>query len=70
VSATQDRQIDRLAAGKPVKCITDFIGRGSWIRTNDLQYPKLISDISQSVLQLPEADKTLCLLTLLAPEVS
>jgi hypothetical protein len=19
----------------------DFIGRGSWIRTNDLQYPKL-----------------------------
>jgi hypothetical protein len=21
--------------------VIDFIGRGSWIRTNDLQYPKL-----------------------------
>jgi hypothetical protein len=38
---TQDKQVGRWAAGKPVKCMTDFIGRGSWIRTNDLQYPKL-----------------------------
>jgi hypothetical protein len=24
-----------------MKEVPDFIGRGSWIRTNDLQYPKL-----------------------------
>ena len=28
-------------------------GRGSWIRTNDLQYPKLKMAISPSILKLP-----------------
>src|SRR6266852_2006553 len=46
------------------------LGRGSWIRTNDLQYPKLISHVSRSVLQLPQAAITLYLSILLAPQVS
>jgi hypothetical protein len=48
----------------------DGFGRGSWIRTNDLQYPKLIIVISQSVLQLPLVAETLCLAILLVPLVS
>ena len=28
-------------ASKKMQQVIDFIGRGSWIRTNDLQYPKL-----------------------------
>ena len=47
--------------------ISAVFGRGSWIRTNDLQYPKLISHISQRFLQLPHAAKTLCFLIFLAP---
>jgi len=49
---------------------SSLFGRGSWIRTNDLQYPKLISHVSRSVLQLPHAAKTLYLAALLAPQVS
>jgi hypothetical protein len=31
-----------------------YFGRGSWIRTNDLQYPKLISHILRCVLAIPQ----------------
>jgi hypothetical protein len=35
-----DERCQRVQRGSP-SALFDFIGRGSWIRTNDLQYPKL-----------------------------
>jgi hypothetical protein len=35
----------------------DVLGRGSWIRTNDLQYPKLIIAVPDSSLRLRKVVK-------------
>src|SRR5450759_1654807 len=60
----------QISGAQEVPILLGFVGRGSWIRTNDLQYPKLISHVSQSVLELPRATQPLHLSILLAPYVS
>ena len=59
-----------LASGSQLFEITELFGRGSWIRTNDLQYPKLIFVDSRSFLLMPDDGKPLQLKAILVPRES
>jgi hypothetical protein len=61
----QEKKISK--SDHQVSDLKSSFGRGSWIRTNDLQYPKLIINVSPRVLPLPLGTNTLYSLAFIVP---